>query len=504
MDVILLNGGIAYRPILMRSIGPYKIAHWLRKYGYQCQVIDHVLYFNADQLYTTLKKFITPDTKIIGLSTTFICNNAYKHSDGRIKRIPEFVLNVLSQIKLEHPSIRFVMGGYISDRLPNWDVFDVTIMSYLSAPEEIFLEYLDWLSGRGTEPVFEKKRNSIGTGFEDKIIYSAARNPKYNIETDDFKFIPTDVILPNEPLPLDVSRGCIFTCRFCQYPHLGKHKLDYVRAMEHISAELSYNFATFGSTSYYIIDDTFNDTEWKLRSFHSAVSKLPFKIRFSAYLRADLLNHFDETPYILKESGLVGAYHGLESLHKDASKIIGKGWNGNYAREYIPYLFHNIWNKSVAQHCNFIVGLPYEKETDVYGTVNWFIENNLHSIGFDLLGLYGVDNSASPNSIFSEFDKNPQKYGFSFEADPINFNGTTMNWKNCTWTVGEAYRVTQLATKMTREFSKTRMWSILALLWQGYDLTYLMTTPQEQLSWDDIKASTLTSFDVYFNKLMLL
>jgi len=38
-----------------------------------------------------------------------------------------------------------VLGGYMSDRVPSWGVFDATVMSYTSATEDILLEYVSHL-----------------------------------------------------------------------------------------------------------------------------------------------------------------------------------------------------------------------------------------------------------------------------------------------------------------------------------------------------------------------
>jgi len=78
MHVILLNGGASPKT-LSRSIGPYKIAYWLRKHDYTCQVIDHITYFSESQLRKAVNHFISTDTVVIGVSTTFISNSGYQH-----------------------------------------------------------------------------------------------------------------------------------------------------------------------------------------------------------------------------------------------------------------------------------------------------------------------------------------------------------------------------------------------------------------------------------------
>ena len=182
-------------------------------------------------------------------------------------------------------------------------------------------------------------------------------------------------ILPGEPLPLEVSRGCIFACRFCQLPHLGKKKLDYIRGMNYIEDELNYNYETFGTKNYYILDDTFNDTEIKLKAFYDMSHRLPFDLNYSAYVRADLVHRFPDMAYLLKDSGMSGVFHGIESFHPSASVLLGKGWSGKHGKEFLPKLYHDVWNREVAQHLSFIVGITGDTLENVWDTAKWFVDN---------------------------------------------------------------------------------------------------------------------------------
>jgi len=454
MHVVLLNGSPDKGLIFTRYVGPYKIAHWLRKNGYDCQVLDFVTQFTEDQLYKMITKFVNNDTLVLALSTTFMCLGKFEHSDRVVRSIPENVLNVLKKFKSEYPHVKIVTGGYKSDRLSDWGVVDATVMSYTTASEDILLEYLRFLQGKSEEPMYV-----LYTRGKFRRIYNAAREPKYNIEHDDFRFVPQDYILPGEALPLDVSRGCIFACRFCQYPHLGKGKLDYIRGMNYIEDEMRYNHENFGTTGYMILDDTFNDTEHKMSQFLNMSQRLNFKIDYTAYLRAELIHRFPDTAHMLKDSGLFGAYHGLESLHPYASKLVGKGWSGKHAKEYIPKLYHEVWNREVTMHTNFIVGLPKETKEDLMGTVKWHRDNKLHTLYFSALGLWNPDDKTHAYSIQSEFDKNYSKYGFNFDAD---------GWVNETWKQQEANEFADHLNEITKIDKKCSVWSAPTLLWYGY------------------------------------
>lgn len=456
MDAILLNGGI-YKPrTLSRSIGPYKIAHWIRKHGYQCQIIDFCDRLTQEQLFTLLRKFVTTSTKIIGLSTTFIANGTTYNS------IDTKIINALVMIKELNPTIKIVVGGWLSETVSSHGIIDATIMSYSSNSEDIFLEYLEYLNGRNEAPL--GKLISVSGDKKMRMWFDTARNPIYKIATDDFKFVEQDCILPGEPLPLDVSRGCIFACKFCSFLHIGKKKYDYVRDMSYIEDELNYNWEKFGTKHYYVLDDTFNDTVQKLSQFSGVVERLKQKINYTAYIRADLVHRFPETAYMLRESGLTSAKFGIETLHPKASKIIGKAWSGQHAREFLPKLHHEIWNDEINTTVNIITGLPEDTVENLNQTVNWFIEGKLSYIGFT--GLYLTQPSETSTWNQSEFSRNYATYGIEHVYDGEKYVG----WRHGNfWNTDRANEIAKTLNTTVKPYLKMHAWSVPSIKWYGLD-----------------------------------
>lgn len=501
MDVVFWNGGIRWTT-MSRYVGPYKISHWIKKHGYSAQVIDYVDNLSQEQLRLATFKFVTTQTKVLAISMTFIANNLYRWKSGKVARIPEYCVKILREVKARYPHIKIVVGGYMSDRVSGWNIVDATIMSYDSASEDIFVEYLDYLTKNAPPPFSNIILPSFNTDIQKhRMHFYKARNPVYNIEVDDFKFVKEDAILTGEPLPLDISRGCIFACKFCQYPHLGKKKLDYIRGMRYIEDELNYNYENFGTTRYYILDDTFNDTEIKLQSFYDTTQRLSFDITYSAYLRADLIHRFPNMAYLLQESGLYGAYHGIETFHPSASKLVGKGWSGTHAKTWLPELYHNIWKNKVPMHTNFIVGITGDTYENVRDTARWFIDNNMYSIQFNVLGLFGPNNTSSRYTVQSEFDKNAEKYGYTFTSrDTEQYR----NWKNDNWTTKSATAMCGEVTKLVKPYKKLNTWALQAHLWYGSTKEDLQNTPHIDLAWRNIKVRTGVLLDAYFKKLMSL
>jgi hypothetical protein len=493
MNIIFWNGGVDWG--VSRTIGPYKVAYWLRKHNYTSQVIDFIDFLPGDIIEKLTRKFITKDTKVLAISTTFLALAVHTHSNGKKYWISETNLAILKRIKQDFPDIKIVLGGYKSEKLAGFGIVDATVMSYTTASEEIFLEYMNHLT-TGSEPP-----ESVECWWDPdkRPVYNKARNPIYNIEVDDFKWSKEDGILPGEPLPLDISRGCIFACRFCQYPHLGKKKLDYIRGMEFLKEEILYNYENFGTTSYYIIDDTFNDTETKMKAFYDMTQTLPFKINYASYIRADLVYRFPDTAHYLKESGLYGAFFGLESLHPSASNIVGKAWSGKHAREFIPELYHNIWGHHVPIHTNFIVGITGETIESVDSTADWFIQNDLHSITFERLGLNGPGDGPVW-SIKSEFDKNSSKYGFTML--PSQSNSIFADWKNDNWTRDSAgYHADRLNKKLA-DHRKVVTWSIPNLLWYGVTKDEIENKRRNEYPAEFFKHANRTKIIEYCKKML--
>lgn len=485
----------------MRYIGPYKIAHWLRKNDYSCQVIDFITELDETQLYELTSKFITQDTLVLGISTTFMCLSKYLNpTTKRIQRVPDHALRVLFRLKAEFPKLKIVYGGHAAERVDSYDIADATVMSYTTAPEDVFLEYVKFVKYNSDEPYYTLVAPTMTDNPNPKLRkhYFSARNQVYNIEVDDFKFSKDDGILSGEPLPLDISRGCIFKCRFCQYTHLGKKKLDYIRSMKLVEEELLYNYENFQTTKYYILDDTFNDTEIKVKAFLDMTKRLPFKISFVGYTRADLLHRYPNTIHMLKEAGLAGTFFGLESFHPSASKIVGKGWSGKHGKTFVPELYHNIWNNEVSVHTNFIVGLPGETQEDIKETIQWFIDNDMCSINFARLSMYGPT-SKMPHSVLSEFDKNAEKYGFTWGNYDVLMESRI--WYNDTWNAASATVFTKFANRFTKAHRKVTPWLMLEVEWLGYTREDLLTKKINEFDWDVVQSIRDKKFKEYFNLL---
>ena len=482
MNLIFLNS--IYTNIPQRSFGPYLLKHYLGKRGYQSQIIDFCQDWRPEEILFLFKKFVTEDTLALCLSSTFWfdeANTYYKYDNG----IPPNIYQAVKLIKQEYPSIKVILGGahssYMKHRIEDVDYV------FIGEGEDTLPELLDhWTKGHD-EPAREI---NPATG---KITYRNPNNRQFQIQTCDFEWQDNDCIVWKEVLPMETARGCIFKCSFCAYPHLGKKKFDYLKPNETIKNHLLRNYERWGTTSYIMLDDTFNDSEYKIDGFLDVTRSLPFKIEYAAYIRADLVHRFEGMAEKLAETGLRGAFFGIESLHPRASQIVGKGWSGRHAKDFVPHVVHNVWQNKITAHCGLIVGLPGESAEDLNSSLAWANSNNLNVIFFGLQ----VTNNLHERSYVSEFERRAAEYGFKFDSGG--------KWYNETWSRD---RVLEYAGRLNPQRRRMNYsgFNHVALHSLGYTNEEIMSTHQDSLVRDnpDFKQRKKKFLDEYWNKIISL
>lgn len=402
----LIFAGCSGASTLVKSAGPHRIATELRQAGYTVQVVDLAddVTFNT-RYKLVLKKFVGKNTLWVGFSNTFLKNifgtHVYTSLEEKLeqrKKHPDFDKDILEFMRYSraiNPNVKFIAGGVRT--------FDL----------EEFGFYL--LKGHTDREVVE---------FTDKCFRNEEIKQKIivNKEFKDFKtcsvvFEPNDVFNNEQFLPIEISRGCIFKCKFCNFPLNGKKKFDYIRDPEFLKEEFLRNYENFGITNYVFSDDTYNDSVFKIKGLYDNVfSKLPFKIKFITYLRLDLIMRFPEMAAILAESGLVNAAIGIETLDYDNAKLIGKGVHPQDQIDFIHKLKSDYWkNYNIKVVSGFILGLPYDTKKKIQELREWLLSDNnpLDSWRTEPLDLQNIDNDIN----YSEFSLNYKNYGYELFPD---------------------------------------------------------------------------------------
>lgn len=438
-----------------RLLGPYKIAHRIRTAGYTAQVIDFSQFIDTEVLISLINKFIGTQT-ILAVSTTHLTENI----DGSADPVCQKIIAIFDRFKKN----KKLLGGFNSAKWKELLKADFAIQGY--AENEI-INFMNIHSNNG---------------ISKKIV------DRWDITSCNFKWHPNDHIISGETIPMEMGRGCIFKCKFCKFENIGKKRGTYIRNIELIKEELLENFHLNNITNYQIIDDTFNDDVYKLEQWAKITSDLPFNIKFSTHIRADLLDKNKGTASLLRDTGLKGCSVGIESLHPKASSIIGKSWSGKRAMEFIPNLIENEW-KNINLSANFIVGLPYEPFKSVFKTYNWVSKQKISAQFFKLT----VNQNLKNDQASSIFEKESEKYGFVFH------NST---WSHAHGNDMDARKLTDYLNKKISTISPLSGWDSLHMLTYGYEFDYIMSVPKKTFLEDnDLSIRVQTFIDTYVEKL---
>lgn len=452
--------------ILARPLGAYQVASILRNHGYTVQVIDRWHWFVREKgvpfFQDIVRKYIGPETLWVGWSNTFwegkprqdgMLQNAYLQPAAEAVGLTEKGLNAFYMWRDRYnPNMKFVVGGAKTWRWSQQDFkfFDFYVEGYA---DRMAVDLTNWLAGKGEKP--ETVPNDDGS----EIINYDKRGDKFDFVNHVHKWHETDYIEQGEALPIEISRGCIFRCAYCSFPLNGKKKLDFIRDPVTLREEFITNYEKYGITKYYYGDDTHNDSMHKLEFLYNEIySKLPFKIEFATYLRLDLLAAHPESISLLKESGLVGTFFGIETFNHASNKSVGKGATEEKIYENL-WKCKDVWKDQVHIHSGLMLGLPHEDEDTIMdwgmravskdSPLDWSMITELH-----LFPTYGKD-----AHWLNKMELNPDFYGYTFDEDGINWTNNKGLTKR---------RAEQLASILKKEMHKNKWITPQAKGWYSF------------------------------------
>ena len=459
-----------------RAIGAYQLAGHLRSHGISVQIIDFTDYFTCEELVEITEQFIGENTLAIGVSSTFYEGQMIEGvNTGRtqLSFLSDNIVDTIKNIKEKHPTIEYILGGGNSRKYQFDGLFSAVFHNY---SENAFLEYVKEL--RENRKRLWPTKN--GTDIIDGELYP------FDIRTLKYEWSDNDHIFQGEVLPIEISRGCIFKCKFCNYPYNGKKHLDYLRDPELIKEELISNYERFGTTNYMFGDDTFNDTTYKLEGLYNVVRDLPFKINFSTYLRLDLMHAHPEQILLLKEMGLAYAFMGIETFDLKTAKFVNKSLHPNKVKDLILKLKNEYWKDEVSFQCTFIVGLPTEPISSTDKSFQWLTDHGINNYWSPLW--------INPNKWWkSDIDTNYEKYGYR--------NVTESNWEHDIMTKAEADAAAFRYNSQAIPNQELEMSVSNSLINLGYDRKYIRNTPLKNLPLEEIKNKAIAKVQLYKNNL---
>ncbi len=289
------NGG-AQNPIPM---GPCYVAGYLKAHGY-----DDITYYSQDVYHYSehhLTEYLdTNHFDVLGLG--FVAGY-YQYSK---------ILNICEAINQSKDRPYVVLGGYGPSPVP-----------------EFFLEKTGAdcvIVGEG-ECSLLATVESLATGWG---LHTVVRGePLRDLDTIPFPLydlLPMEYYLNQKPflnmfptdrfLPMITSRGCPYSCNFCQKQ---THNIRY-RSAQNVAEELGKYVVDYGVSFIQFWDELFVSSEKRTYALTRAI--MPFDIHYWCTARVNIVNR--DILAMLKESGCVYIDYGIEQFDNDALQAMNK------------------------------------------------------------------------------------------------------------------------------------------------------------------------------------
>ena len=269
------------------------------------------------------------------------------------------------------------------------------------------------------------------------------------------KYEVRDDIQPWEWLTLELARGCIFQCTYCNFPILGV-KDDHTRSAEDFEEEIKENYERWGVNSYYIADETFNDYSAKINKFAEVIDRINIQTNMTGFIRADLLVNRKQDWDPLVKLGFWGQFYGVETMNHASAKAIGKGMNPVKLRDGLLEARNYFKSKGPYRgSMGIVVGLPHETVETQQATFNWLDE---HWAG-ESYHVWPLEIPIDPKTdVLSKLAKDFKKHGYTESDIPvpeipdellawgehesrITQMSNCLNWKNDNMTYADACRI---------------------------------------------------------------
>jgi Radical SAM superfamily len=402
--------------------GTFRIATELRKNGFTVSCIDLTAFKGFDdELKNLLSTLIGKETLWVGFSTTFLPDlfglpilKQFESYSRRWKEadIYRSLADFRNFVNLLNPNTKLIAGGarYFPVEKLGFQVFK-------SYSDKTIIEYTNWCKGLLSN---------------DKYMLPVIQGSEFqNFTTSQIIYHDSDIIKSTDTLPIEVSRGCIFKCKFCTYNLKGKKKGEWVKHAAVLKDEFVRNYENFGVTNYVFADDTYNDSLDKIKLLYDEVySKLNFQLEFTTYLRLDLMMRNPDSAAILRDSGLKSAMFGIETLNPLSAKAIGKGVNPLEQFDFVRQLKENEFADVLLQS-GIIAGLPHDTEETLIETADFLFsdKNKLDYVLVNPLGIHPVNTNEQVIE-HSEFDLEYAKFGYDIIIDyNADFNNE-VKWRN--------------------------------------------------------------------------
>lgn len=284
---------------------------------------------------------------------------------------------IAQKVRERSPDVKLVAGG------PHPTVF-----------AEEWLACFDFvITGEGERPFQSmidllKKNQPIPDGIPGICIPGGKVEKARNHDVDHLPYPAYDCLVPSLQsyskkartvksymAPILTSRGCPYGCVFCDKSVHGQNFRP--RSAESVIAEVKWLHDKYGVRQLDILDDNFTfDIERAEKILDGVMQIDHFAINCQNGIRADRIT--ENLVKKMKKAGVFRVGIGIESGNRDILKKLNKSLN----LDDVVTAIKAFRKANITVQGYFIVGFPYETESDIFDTLTFAKKANPHFANF--------------------------------------------------------------------------------------------------------------------------
>ncbi len=169
-------------------------------------------------------------------------------------------------------------------------------------------------------------------------------------------------------LPLEVGRGCPFSCTFCSTNRFFGRKFR-MKSPARIVGDMLALRRRYGARRFELIHDNFTVDRRRVEAFCQALSSAGTRFVWSCSSRTDTLQ--DDLVDLMRSAGCSGLFFGVESGSAAMQRAVNKRLDLAGARDRLA----RVSRRRMTSTLSFITGFPEETRGDLEETVSFFVDS---------------------------------------------------------------------------------------------------------------------------------
>ena len=361
---------MAFPPLGIQTLAPV-----LRRAGHQVRMFDTCHPQMRAQDVADAAREDWPD--VIGLS--FLSVTAYPAMKALARTV-----------KLANPHIPIIVGGAFASINGDRILPDCLYVDHVGVGEgeELLLDYLDHLTELGAvDGLLWRRGGAVVQNQPRALIRDLDQFPypdRKSLPVDYLESLPLDVpaVLSLDPFcTMQTSRGCPYTCIYCDIPSLAEGQWRH-RSAGHVLGEMQ-ELSDQGYRSIYLTDDHFLLKRQRIKDICNGIIDRKLQFRWGCEGRVDSVG-VEQLP-LLGEARCDMLAFGVEAGTQATLDRLGK-------RQTLAQVKHAVGEAKKhgidRVHGFFVIGCPGETAEDIKETFRFAARLEIDTFGFNRLAVY--------------------------------------------------------------------------------------------------------------------